>query len=280
MITIYTSIFSVERMRFKWREALKNWFQFLDGSGEICIAINTSDDKTPELVRAFCDRLVAETPHSQTKFKIVDVEIPYALPDFDGRGKAAALSHATQPFAILLDIDEFLIPLQRKMWLRLAAELQNRRNFEAFLVPVVDLIQDEQHFKSVGSKFYLHRTGSNITRGVFKGGYREDGSINTNLSDTTELILADSRELVRAQFLIDPNLPDFLKIGILESGETPFVLHYGWIDKEQRLRQSDFWRPVWAARNGSEVKTESTLTDLEKLPRLHHSLQTLGVVTA
>ena len=277
MITIYTSIFSVERMRFKWREALQNWFQFLDGSGEIVIAINTSDDKTPELVRAFCDRLATETPHSQTKFKIVDVEIPYTDPAFDGKGKAAALSHATQPFAILLDIDEFLVPSQRKMWLRLAAELQNRRNFHAFLVPVVDLVQDERHFKGIGSKFYLHRTSPNITRGVFKGGYREDGTIDVTKSDSTELICADSQELARSQFLFDPNLPDFLKIGILESGETPYVLHYGWIDKEQRLRQSDFWRPVWALRNGSEVKTESSLADLEKLPKFRHNLQILEV---
>lgn len=279
MITIYTQLFNAERMRFKWREAIQNWFQFLDGTGEIVIAVNTSDDKTPELVRAFCDRLATETPHSQTKFNVVDISIPYTDPEFDGKGKAAALSCATQPFAILLDIDEFLVPSQKKIWLKLIAELRNRNNVDAFLVPTVDLVQDEEHYKSIGAKFYLHKTGPNITRGVFKGGYRADGSIDVTRSDTTELIFADSRELVRAQFLIDPNLPSYLKLGILESGETPYVLHYGWIDKEQRIRQSDFWRPVWAARNNGEVKTESSIKELEKLPKLLHNLQTLGVFT-
>lgn len=273
MITIYTQLFNAEKMRFKWREAIRNWFEFLDGIGEICIAINTSEDNTPELVRAWCEQLSSETPHSQTKFKVIDIQIPYTDPAFDGLGKAAALSHATQPFAILLDIDEFVIPSQRKLWMKLAGELQKRRDFDSFLIPVVDLIQDEQHFKSIGSKFYLHRTSPNITRGVFKGGYREDGSININSSDSTELIYADTQELVRAQFLIMPQMPDFIKIGTLESGETPYVLHYGWIDAEQRVRQSDFWRPVWENRDqkpGSQPKT--TLADLEKIKRFRHNL--------
>lgn len=273
MIAIHTSIFNVESMRFKWREAIQNWFQFLAGTGEIIIAINISHDKTPELVRAYCERLQSESPQSNTKIKIVDIDIPYTNPAFDGLGKAAALSHVTQPYAVLLDIDEFLVPSQRKLWMGMVRELENRRNIDALLVPVVDLFGDEQHFSKTGSKWYLHRNNLNLTRGVVNFARRADGTFDTKLSDSCELIAKDTGELVRAAPILMPELPDFLKITTLESGETPFVVHTGYLDLEQRLRQTEFWKNHWENREGkpgSQPKT--TLADLEKIKRYRHNL--------
>lgn len=273
MITIHTSIFNVERMRFKWREALQNWLQFLGGTGEIVIAINTSDDNTPALVRAYCDKLIAESPHSGTKIRVVDIEIPYTNPAFDGLGKAAALSHVTQPYAILLDIDEFLVPSQRKLWMGMVRELENRRNLDALLIPVVDLCGDEQHFSKTGSKWYLHRNSPNLTRGVVNFARRADGTFDTTKSDSCELITKDTGDLARAAPILMPELPDFLKLSNLEAGEVPFVVHTGYLDLEQRLRQTEFWRGHWENREGkpgSQPKT--TLADLEKIKRFRHNL--------
>jgi hypothetical protein len=280
MISIYTSAYNLISMGFSWKDTFTHWLAFLKNSGQIVVAVNTSTDDTAAKVRAFFDQYVAEHPWCVTKINVVEAEIPYTDREFDGKLKALALSHCTEPYAILLDCDEIIPPHQRNLWMGMVRELENRRNIDALLVPVIDLIGDEQHFKSIGSKWYLHRNTPNITRGVVGFARREDGTFDTSKSDSCEAIYKDSGELVRAGPILTPSLPDFLKLTNLESGETPYVIHLGWINLEQRLKQTEFWKPHWENREGKpDSQPKTTLADLEKIRRLRHGLADWRVIT-
>lgn len=274
MLSIYSSGYNLKSMGFSWKDTLTLWLKFLRNNGEIVVAANTSTDETPKLLREFFDRYREENPWCNTKTVVVDAAIPYEDPEFDGKLKALALSQCSQPYAVLLDMDEVIPIWQTKLWFGMVRELENRRNIDGLLIPVVDLIGDEQHFKGpLGGKWYLHRNTPNITRGVVKWAYREDGSIDTSKSDTCEAVMKDTGELIRYAPILMDGLPDFLKIGHLENGEIPYVIHLGWLSLEQRLKQTEFWRGHWENRDkkpSSQPKT--TLADLEKIKRFRHNL--------
>ena len=271
--SIASSWYNVEKMRFAWREALENWLSFLSNDGQLVIAINTSEDDSPTLVRDWVKKWQAEHLSSTTKIDIIDIAIPYTDPAFDGKGKAAAQAACTEPFVILLDCDERLVPSMRRAWDRLAVEL-DRSPYEAFLVPVVDLMGDEEHAKSAGAKWYLAKNLPHLTRGVVKHAWNEDGvSFRTDVSDSCELIHRETGELARTASIMAPGLSSYMIVAALEGGETPFVHHLGWLDYEQRLRQSAFWRPIWDQRAGTPGKEPSlALQTLHDMPRFRHSL--------
>ncbi len=272
MLSIYTAFYNVNVMKFDWKATLQNWLEFLHPGDQISIAINTSTDDSSKAVRDWAAQWKNENPLSRVSIDIVDTEIPYENPLFDGLIKAAALEKCTQPFAILLDCDEVVVPDQYSKWAQLAQDLERKSSYDAFLIPVIDLIGDREHYKSVGSKFYLHKNLPHITRGVVRAADREDGSIDTSVSDSTELIYRESRQLVKSGAIMAP-LPAFMMLSQLESGEIPMVYHLGWLNTEQRLRQSAFWRPVWDARRGGrDPEPEMTLEKLLAIPRFRHRL--------
>lgn len=275
MFSIYSSFFNVEKMKFDWRDAIKNWLEFLNNSGELSIAVNTSEDKTFELVGEFIKKIKQENHRNLTKIVLTEASIPYDDPEFDGKLKALALSKCTEPFCILLDCDERIIPSMRTTWKQVAKLLENNGNIDALFIPVIDLFGDEKHYKSefhLGSKWYLHKNRPELTRGVVNFAYRDDGSIDTSKSDTCELIYKDGNVLVRAHPILMPGVPHFLVVGQMQGGEVPFVYHLGWLDKEQRLRQSQFWQPVWKNRNKADIKPEMTLLEMENVRKYTHGL--------
>lgn len=278
MLSIYSAWYSVDQMGFKWREALDNWLHFLRDSGEVVIAVNTSTDGTYEKVTEYLKSRHPDYPRVRTV--VVQCDIPYTNSAFDGMIKAFALSHCTQPYCVLLDCDELMVPSLRKHWHALGVELEKQaqiepgRRIDAFLVPTVDLFHDEKHYKSgdqLGAKWYIHRNDPNITRGVVKWAYREDGSFDISKSDSCELIYKDTDDLVRASTIIVA-LPHYIQMMHLSNGEVPFVVHTGWLDKQQRLKQSEFWAPVWRARDNSDKVQPTTLAELEKVQYYRHSL--------
>lgn len=274
-LSIYTSAYNLTRIGIDWRDALSNWLHFLHGHGQIVVAVNRSEDNSLQQVTEWAAKWTQDNPHSNTRIDVVATDIPYTDPTFDGQIKAAALARCTQPFATLLDLDERLIPSQWPMWRRLANELGALPNVDAFLIPVVDLMGDEHHYRAIGSKFYLHKNRPDITRGVVREARLPDGSIDTSRSDSTEPIIRETGELVRAAAIVMSGLPDFLMIGQLENGNVPFVVHLGWMDLEQRVKQSEFWAPVWTARRGGrEPEKQLTLADLQAMPRMRHRLPT------
>jgi hypothetical protein len=150
--------------------------------------------------------------------------------------------------------------------------LERNRGIDAFLIPVVDIFKDRNHYRSINAKWYLTRNDPNITRGVVKWAYREDGSIDKTKSDTTEAIYKDTGEVVRASAILADAFPTFMKMAQLESGEIPFVYHLGGLNLEQRVKQSDFWRPHWDNRDKHSEEPKTTVEELEKIQTYRHSL--------
>lgn len=271
--SIVTSWFNVEKMKFDWRGALENWINFQKGNGQIVIAINVSVDDCSSIIKKWVENWKLENPTNNTKIEIFDIDIPYSDPAFDGKGKAAATEKATEPYVILLDCDERLFPFSKHAWSKAAIQLETS-SYEGFLVPVVDLIFDEKHYKSIGTKWYLHKNLPYITRGVVGWAYREDGSIDKTKSDTCEAINKDTKDLINSVPLLMPSLPDWMKVGILESGDVPFVYHLGFLDAEQRVRQSEFWRPVWNLRDKQSEEPEVSLETINEIKKYRHNLPT------
>ena len=275
MFSIHTSIFNVIKAKFDWKGAFENWLSFLSGRGQLVIAINKSDDGTPEAVRQWVKEWKSRHVTNTVSIDVLDIDIPYTQPDFDGKGKAAALAACKERFCILLDIDERLVVSQRRVWATLAQELEKSR-WEGFLIPSIDVFRDEQHYRcdsgNLRGKWYLHKNLPHLTRGVVKWAWREDGSFDKTKSDSCELCVKETYELAKTAPIIPLELPHYLIMGQLENGEVPFVYHIAALDLEQRVRQSAFWRPIWDLRDQHSKEPELTLADLDKIKAIKHRL--------
>jgi hypothetical protein len=271
--SIYTSAFNLLKMGFDWKPVLDNWVQFLNGRGEISIAVNTSEDGTFEALNEYARASLVT--HSAMSWKIVKTEIPYTDPWFDGKIKNAALRNCTSRFAILLDLDEVIPLWSRDAWQSAVGLLeQNGFRFDALLIPSIDLFHDEHHMKGgIGGKWYLHFNRPNLGRGPVGFARREDGTIDITKSDTTELIDIHTNELARYGATLDPRFSDVLKLNLIQTGTAPVVYHLGWLNKEQRLRQSAFWAPVWNAREGKDVEQAKTADELAGIEYRPHGLR-------
>lgn len=270
-LSIYTSLFNASVMGFAWRETLDNWTRFLNGAGQIVIAVNTSTDNTFTTVMDHVNEMSAR-PSNEVQYTVFQTDVPYANSRFDGLIKDEALKRCNRRYCSLLDIDEILPLGSRRGWERAMDYLDRDVLHDALLIPTLDLFHDEFHIKSMGYKFYLHRNDSNIGRGVVNYAERADGSIDITKSDTTEILYRDSKSLVRCAPIILPGTSDAQKLSVLAQGNLPYVWHTGWLSKQQRLRQSAFWAPVWSARDGTKVEKPLTETELDQTPYHPHLL--------
>lgn len=255
-------------MQFDWRTTLDNWTKFLQNEGQIVIAVNTSEDNTFEDVKAYTDYLSQTSGVEYTVFK---TEIPYSDPLFDGKIKNEALKKCTRGFCTLLDIDELLPMSTRQAWEEAMIGLKGS-SYDALLIPVVDLFNDENSYKSIGFKWFLHKNLPYINRGRVNFAIKADGKTDITKSDTTEIVDKDGN-LIPAIPTIPTNLTDEQKLNYLRLNMTPYVIHVGYLDKEQRIRQSEFWAPHWNNRAGQEVEKPITKEKLDKIPYFPHYLK-------
>lgn len=241
MISVYSTLFNVEKDLFDIKDALKNWSKYAD---EIVIATVKGQS------RRVCEAL----SNHGVKTIVVGTEITLDDPLFDGKLKNEALQNCSNEIVIQQDFDERLGG-NIDLWNGLGAFLK-RDPAKAFMLPVVDLYKDVDHYKSVGFKWYLHKK-TGCYRGVVNFAQRTDGTINTEKSDTCELInefgdlvssYMDNRFLTNLDPSWDINMPH--------------IIHLGYLDIDKRVENNKFWGPVWTARNGQDVDVE---TDKDKL---------------
>lgn len=267
--SIYTSAYNLVRMGFNYSDTLWNWASFLGGEGQIVIAVNTSDDDTYDVLRR-C-QMHDKMQGWNIEWTIFKTDIPYSDPLFDGAIKNEALKRCNREFCTLLDMDEVLPLSNRAAWEE-AKELLGRIGYDALLLPVIDLFHDEKSYRSQGTKWYLHKNRPYLKRGPVGFAKRADGTIDINRSDSTELIHLDG-SLANATMLNIMARPEAERLKAMAANQIPYVLHLGWINKQQRLRQSAFWAPVWSARDGRKVEKPLELADLDKIPHKLHGLK-------
>lgn len=271
--SIYSAAYNLNKMTFDWKPVLENWCRFLGPQGEIVIAVNTSEDDTYDALLKHAWDLRTRYP-SAVEWRIFKTDIPYTDRAFDGKIKDAALKMCRERYAILLDFDEVIPLWSRNAWASAVGQLEhNRYSYEALLIPSIDLFHDNHHMKSLGAKWYLHANSPHLGRGPVGFAKREDGTVDITKSDTTELIVTKTGELAKYVPVLEPRFSDDIRLDYLKMGHIPVVYHLGWLNKDQRLRQSAFWAPVWNLREGAEVETAKTMDDLNAVEYREHGLR-------
>lgn len=258
-LSIYTSLYNLENGIFDYKEAIKNFCDFAD---EVVIATTIDcKDKTKEILQ----REMLTSP----KIKLVITNILFSDYAFDGKLKNAALKQCSGDFTILLDADERIRTSARKDWEDVASFL-NDSTADAAFIPVVDLFNSEKEFKSIGQKWYIAKNKPNISRGIVDYAKLDSGKIDHTKSDTTELIY-DNGQLVNAITTFPMFASLKYQIEFINTNNIPIVYHFGWLDKEKRLKANSFWGPVWSNRAGKEVEVISSIEELKDIKYYEHN---------
>jgi hypothetical protein len=223
-LSIYTSVYNLNKMGFDWRATLDNWTRFLNGEGQICIAVNTSEDDTLEALTK-CIEELSRGAGNGVEYTIFSTSIPYSNPLFDGMIKNEALRRCRKDFCTLLDIDEVLPLSNREAW-QMCFSLLGQTHHDALFIPVIDLFHDEKHYKSLGQKWYLHKNLSYLQRGRVNFAARADGSTDIERSDTCELIHSDG-SLARTCGVFHPGVENERKLVNMGDNRVPYVVHLG-----------------------------------------------------
>lgn len=243
-LSVYTSAFNLESGIFDIKDALENWFKYANQ-----VVVGTFADQTEKVLNYFNSAQSFKDRYRGFKIKIVSCDTSLNDPLFDGKLKNAALRECYNDIVIQQDLDERLSGYPA-VW-NLAAKQLQQSNLSAFMIPVVDLYKDEYHFKSIGTKWYMHKKAG-CYRGPVNFAKRPDGTIDTDKSDSCELIDKGGNLVTSGQIHFDPQ----------SYPTTPIVLHYGYLDLQKRQKQNEIWEPVWSARKGEPVFVEK---DIDKL---------------
>lgn len=245
MISLYTSAFNLESNLFDWEDSLNNFANFAD---EVIIGTTAfSNDNSVRILERYCSR--------KSNVKLVVTDFSLDNPEFDGKIKNAALHATSHSAKILLDLDEFIPLSHKQLWID-TFNLLHDYKADGVLIPSINLCKDIYHYKDIGYKFYLHKGG--LSRGVWKEAYNQDGSININRSDTTELIHGDGS---LAKCLSMPN-----SINLLRLGGVPYVFHKWAVDVDKRIAQNRYWSPVW--ENRAKKTVNNIILDKKELENI------------
>lgn len=269
-LSSYGFLFAARKNDFDLDGMIANFTAFFD---EVVIATIPYDDDTHQ-------RLLDWEAKLNGQLKVVMTTIDIAKTNrWDGELKTAALqacspSSKEDPRAyILMDGDERVALSNKPKWIE-AAEHLFRFPHDGWLVPVLDLYQDEHHIRadqSVGVKFRMHKDG------VVKRGVLPDAEMGFNnlfdatRSDSTEPItalghLAKFYPIVRNQYHLWPQ-------DTVNLNEYPYVLHLGFLDAERRAKLNrEFWRGHWKSRSGQEPNMVYDAEQLRSLKLVEHKV--------
>ena len=270
MFTIHSSLFNLESLRFPWQDSIENWVQFLGGEGEIILVLNKSKDNSEKILEEFVTKLRIKYAYMDLKINIIKTEFGYDDPEFDGKIKNVGYKAAKEPLVILLDLDEVVPILEKRNWILNGYNLLNSE-FDAYMIPSINLCKTWQEYKDIGAKFYMVKNKPNIGRGTVNYAKNPDGSIDITKSDTTEPIY-DNGDLVKYTTVIPQGMPDYMQLHIIQNGAI-FVFHLGWLWRDHRVEVNKFWKPVW--ENRAKKKIDDIITDvrgLENIPVKSHNL--------
>ena len=95
-ISIYSTAFNVIEKNFDYKDAIRNFLYYAD---EVCLAVNTSKDKTLEVITKY-------VKDNNFNVKIIPTKFDYEDPFCYGKIVNAALQGCTGDICILQDFDE------------------------------------------------------------------------------------------------------------------------------------------------------------------------------
>ena len=246
-LSIYTSLFNYNPDQFDLAAAFNNWGKYANE-----IVIGTLPDQFRPL-SLIIQQFVIDCDF-QVEIIVVEADTTLEDPRFDGKIKNAALQACSNEVVIQQDMDE-RIGGNKEEWFSRAKYLQQMNRPVAFMVPVIDIYKDLNHYKSIGQKWYLHiKEGTN--RGPVNFAIRKDGSIDTDKSDGCELI-SECGNLLET-YGCELGLETF-------RNNLPHVIHLGYLDLEKRAKHNrDFWSDMWTQTNGSKVEIPLDVKSIEK----------------
>jgi hypothetical protein len=252
--SVYTSLFNYSPDKFDLFGAFKNWSKYAD---EIVIA--TFEDQAKDISAIVGSEMCGfwDIP----EFQIVSCsQTSLNHPLFDGKLKNAALQACSNEIVIQQDMDERLGG-EVEQWKLLAEMFGKVTPPFSFMIPVIDLFQDYDHYKDINSKWYLHtKTGS--FRGAVNFAHREDGTLDISKSDSCELI-DEKGNLI-------PYYGDFRFAQDMDT-RYPHIIHLGYLDLTKRAEHNKFRKKCWEAMEGKEVEVATTVDQLqiENKPKPH-----------
>lgn len=255
MFSIYHSAFNLVKHGFVgWEKSLENSCQFAD---EVVIAVNSSVDGTKEAIE--------EVLKEYGNWRIIGTDFSYQDPWLDGKIKNEALQACTRDFKIQLDLDEYIPLWQKPLWQNLAMQIA-LNPVQCAAVASVNLYKDWNHYSSITNKQYLHK--GQAFRAPSLRARKEDGSINTLMSDGCDLVNE------RGEFVSTTATSN--SQSDLESGIMPFVIHFGYVDLDSRLKRNhEFWNEHWYVEGGGQAPAHKIHMNHEdfEYPYIEHNLK-------
>lgn len=253
--SIYTSLFNYSTEKFDLSGAFKNWSNYAD---EIVIA--TFPDELFMLQQIVFDNYYgsfyrfSQENAGKSEIKIVACK-DSCLEDplFDGKLKNTALQACSNEVVIQQDMDE-RIGGDVQQWNLLTEMLSRVESPFAFMLPVIDLFQDEHHYKDINAKWYLHLKDKSF-RGPVNFAYRQDGTLDISKSDSCELI-DEKGNLI-------PYYGDFRFTEHIDP-QYPHIIHLGYLDLTKRAEHNKFRKKCWEAMDGKEVEVATTIEKLQE----------------
>lgn len=261
VISVYTSAFNVNKMKYDWEAAFLN---FLDIGDELVVAVQKSDDDTQDKIIEWGAQIAVERP--ETACRLVFTEFGYDDPDLDGKVKNEALRDTRGLYKLGLDLDE-RIPARFKPHLRNLLSNFYYDKTDVIMLPVINLYKDKEHFKNIGQKFYFHRAG--LKRGTVNFAKHKYGNTHDiNKSDSCE-ILDQEGNLPRLASLVPPQASNNEKLSLIKQHNIPFVAHEGLLDLEKKaLRNELFWKKHWSIESDQDVEIPTTVAGIEQHEKL------------
>lgn len=276
MFSIVTAAYNIVDMTYDWKNNISNWHSFLEGEGEIIVAVNTSTDNTVKELELLFKQLnsigVTQFTRNKITLKIINTEFSYEDVEFDGKIKNSAYKAATQKFVIPLDLDEVISLKTKDVWISAALELERNDKIDGYFIASLNVHGSWKNYKDIGQKWYMVKNKPDIYRGIPDFAKNQDGSIDITKSDTTEF--CRNGNIINTVYAFSHNFGDRVKINHMAFNRIPFVWHLGGENFAQRLKQNKFWKPVWEARAKKEVNDIIlTIDDFNKVIILPHNLK-------
>lgn len=266
-ISVYSTAWSVVSKKFDYKGALDNWATFSD---EIVIAVPNSDTEgTRDLIAQYAGERGYTLTIQGTDFDLSGKD-PFAY----GKTENAAVQACTGDFLWQQNLDERTLVRDGKL-AELSSILRMHSVFgfgprpQAFWIPTIDLYGSNRKFlPPVKKKWYGHARG--LFRGAVKQGIKADGHPDYNVTSTDELLDKDGNLVMALSVLQDYSL-DGLKEYV--AAGWPLVYHLGYLDFNERLDRSIWWKEYWVkATNGDSNQHPTTIEAMASQEAQEHRL--------